>query len=411
MSDVAVLVTVVVAIYILQCIIWAPARATVFRASFLRGRKKVSLGAPPRDSAKVIAKSGVVEKKAAKNARKQAGKSRAALRTPDTEPVFAPDGRRASRGFVWNAPGTSGFLANLLPVDALIVVNWPAASLDPAGLMMEAEPAPIPWEQLKLTRSGHKLKYGDTVILSGPEKQLRDFEKFAVEVGKASSNARAALIEKWLSAVTDVAAARERYSEFRSVARSAAAMVCLQFFVLFGVVPWLFYRVGTRAVWGCLALLLCVSVSIAIEFWQLHKQFYPQASDSRWTHGLTIVLSPLSAIRAMDLLTRDLLAGFHPVTAAAVVCVDEEFAGIAGGQLRELRYATISTAERSKWWNESLTRALQAVVAKRGLTADQLLAAPARQQDCDVYCPRCLAQYLAAREACSDCGYEGLMRF
>ncbi len=416
MSDLAVLVAVVLAIYIFQCIIWAPARANVFRASFLRGAKRLEHPKPQAVAAKAKDKPGA--RSAAKASTKapgvvanKAAKKKPAIPVPAAVPDFPRDGRRASRGFMWNALSISGFWANPLPVDALMVANWPAACLDPAGLVIEGEPAPIPWEQLKLIRAGHKLKSGNFVVLSGPEKQLRDFEKLASELGKVQPNARAAIIEKWLRAAFDVAAAEERYAAFRSPARSLTILACMQFAVLFWIVPWIFYRIGTRAIWNCLALVLCVSLFTAFEFWQAHKHFYPEAGDARWTQSLTIVLSPLSAIRAMDTLARDLLAGFHPVTAAAVVCSKDEFAALAGEQLRELSFATISSATHSAWWNESLTRALQSVVTKRGLSAENLLAAPSRQQGCDVYCPRCLAQYLATREACTDCGYEGLVRF
>ncbi|HET6933916.1 MAG TPA: hypothetical protein VFI72_03700, partial [Candidatus Angelobacter sp.] len=183
--------------------------------------------------------------------------------------------------------------------------------------------------------------------------------------------------------------------------------VYVQFVTLFAVVPALFLRLGTRAIWLVVSMLVCLSVCIALEFWHLHKRFYPESREARWQQALTIVLSPLSAIRAMDTVGRDLLAGFHPVTAAAVICEAPEFEAFAGEQLRQRNFGPAA----KEWWTQAEQRALRSVVAKRGLKAEQLLTAPARQEGCDVYCPRCLAQYLAAREACSDCGYEGLVAF
>jgi hypothetical protein len=300
MSDLAVLVAVVLAIYIFQCIIWAPARATVFRASFLRAGKV----APPIAQPKAATSTGkttanantrtpsLAGKRAPKNdltqAAQKSAKEKAAASVAAAQPDFAFNGRRASRGFVWNALGISGFWANPLPVDALLVANWPAASLDPAGLVIEVASAPIPWEQVKLIRSGHKLKHGDFVVLSGPEKQLHDFEKLTADLNKAQLPARSAIIEKWLRNATNTAEAQERHAAFRSPARSLTILACMQFAVLFWIVPWLFYRMGTRAIWNCLALVFCVSLFTAVEFWQAHKQFYPESGDQRWMQTLTM---------------------------------------------------------------------------------------------------------------------------
>jgi hypothetical protein len=244
-------------------------------------------------------------------------------------------------------------------------------------------------------------------VLQGPAAQVREFEGLLRRLAGAKRSSREQLIDKWLRDSTDLKTAKERVALFRSQARYLAVLACLELMLLFAATPYLFYRLGTRAIWPAAILIVTTSLAITVEFWMAHRALYGAGGDARWTSALTILLSPLSAIRAMDGLGRDLLAGFHPVTAAAALCSAEEFGLFAGEQLRRLSYGR----EAGGWYAEKLKDCMGRVVKQAGLSAEKLLAPPAREDQCAFYCPRCLAQYLAARAACADCGYEGLAKF
>jgi hypothetical protein len=353
MSELAVLAALVAGIYLYQCICWAPERAVVFRTGVL-------------------------------------GK-----------------GRQARRGFAWNALHISGYWSNPLPIEAMLAVNWPWLSIDADGVETHAEAATKPWEGVSIARAGQHLQVDGAAVLHGPAAQVREFEVLVRRVAGAKRGSRAQLIEKWLRESTDLKAAKERVALFRSQARYLAVLACLELMLLFIATPYLFCRLGTRAIWVAAILIVTTSLAITLEFWMAHRALYGAGGDARWTSALTILLSPLSAIRAMDALGRDLLAGFHPVTAAAALCSAEEFGLFAGEQLRQLSYGL----DAGGWYAERTKECVMRVVKQAGLSAEKLLAPPAREDQCAFYCPRCLAQYLAARANCADCGYEGLVRF
>ena len=67
---------------------------------------------------------------------------------------------------------------------------------------------------------------------------------------------------------------------------------CL-FGFLFVFAPALIWRFGLRQSWlGLLAGILGFTVATAIFFGRAHKKLYPAAEDERFTHFLTILLSP-----------------------------------------------------------------------------------------------------------------------
>lgn len=353
MSELAVLIAIVVGVYLFQCICWAPLTATVFHAGIFR------------------------------------------------------KGTRVKRSLAWNALHTAAFRSNPLPLEALLVVNWPGAALSSNGLQLEVDSEPIPWDRVRFRRSGSRLLCGDVPVLQGPVAQLKDYEELMQRLASVKATAREPMVEGWLRKAMDVGTAAKRLEEFHVHARFVAVLACLQLLLLFGVTPWLFSRYGSRAIWMVLASVATASVAITIEFWILHKLFYPKAGDTRLTSAVTILFSPISAIRALDAIGRDLLAGFHPVAAAAVVCGEDEFAAVAGAHLRHLKFGP----DPRTWYSEKTKEGILRLIARKGLDNNKLLGPPDRQEECSFYCPLCLAQYLASSAVCADCGHEGLVSF
>src|SRR5439155_13614683 len=107
---------------------------------------------------------------------------------------------------------------------------------------------------------------------------------------------------------------------------------------LFLFAPALIWRFGFRACWvGLVAGLLVAAVATAILFHRAHKSLYPQAEEQRFTHFLTVLLSPATPIRALDILSRPLLEDFHPLAIAKSFCSESRFRSFAQRLLLELR--------------------------------------------------------------------------
>ena len=320
------------------------------------------------------------------------------------------NGRR-KRGFLWSAFHLTGYCANPIPpLQPLVVVHAPEFQPSPEAITLrqgDMEPLTIAWEQLTLKRSGSKLLCNNVELFRGEASQAKDLSDFLLRVKAAAPKKRGALIETWLRKRTDAAAAKERVELYCKKSIWLDLAVNTQFMLLFIITPISFARFGSKALWPLAGIVLSTSVVIAWQFWRLHKQFFPGDGDARFKSIFSTVLSPIYAIRAGDALARDLLAGFHPLVAAGVLCSARDFEALAGEHLREIHFSLSGT----NWYAEQLQRALNRMVSKQGLDTRQLLATPERQENCVVYCPRCRAQYTKQRESCADCAYGELLPF
>jgi hypothetical protein len=357
MRELASLLVVVLLVYLFQCLCWAPTRAHVF----------------------------------------------------SLEP--GGESGRKKRGFLWSALKLTGYWANPLPpLQPLLVVEWPQFQPEPETLRIapaDAEPMAIAWEELKVTRSGSKLACNGLVVLQGGVEQLKQSQQFLEKLKRARAKERRKLIDAWLRRATDAAAIEERLTRFCEKARWLDIAVNLQFFLLFLMVPMAFFRFGSRVLWPMGGAVLTTSVFIAWRSVKLHKHFFAGDSEGRFKQVFSTVLSPIYAIRAEDAVARDLLAGFHPVAVAGVMCSQKDLEAFAGEQLRISKFSS----RGASWYGEQLQLALTGMLEKKGVDVKRLLAAPDRQAGCVLYCPRCRAQYMKEREGCADCGYGELLAF
>ncbi|HEX9256167.1 MAG TPA: hypothetical protein VF938_11500 [Candidatus Angelobacter sp.] len=357
MRELASLLVVVLLVYLFQCLCWAPTRAHVFSLE------------PGGESGK------------------------------------------KKRGFLWSALKLTGYWANPLPpLQPLLVVDWPQFQPEPEILRItpaDAEPVAIAWEQLRVTRSGNKLSCNGAVVLQGGAEQLKQSQEFLDKLKRAKVKERKKLIEAWLRKATGAAAIEERLKGFCDKSRWLDMAVNLQFFLLFLIVPMAFFRFGSRALWPMIGAVLTTSIFIAWRAVRLHKYFFAGDGEGRFKSIFSTVLSPIYAIRAEDALARDLVAGFHPVAVAGVMCSHKELEAFAGEQLRMNKFSARGTS----WYEEQLQLALMRMLEKKGVDVKQLLAAPEQEAGCVVYCPNCHAQYTKAREGCADCGYGELLAF
>lgn len=357
LTELASLFLIVLLVYLLQCICWASPRAIAF-ALGIRGR-----------------------------------------------------GKRRYQGFVWNAFDTSGLLANPLPpLSPLLVVQWPAFELTPDAIQFaakEGEPVSIPWEKLKLGHSESKLLCNGSLAFKGSEAQVLQYVELFGQLQRSRRAQRGQLIQDWLRKMTNTQAAARRLLVFFRRSCWLRIVSNLQFVFLFLLVPLAFEKFGTGILWRVILMLVVISIAITLEFWTLHKAMFPKGGSQRFKSGVTILLSPMAAIRAHDAVARDLLSGYHPLAVAAAVLPAEEFRRFAGEQLRLCRFGDYA----DKQYQQALQRAMEKIIRQKNLDLEELIRPPRHESGCVVYCPRCLAQYTRERESCSDCGYEGLEAF
>jgi hypothetical protein len=149
-----------------------------------------------------------------------------------------------------------------------------------------------------------------------------------------------------------------------------------------------FFR-GLAGTWPRLLLSgLVILGFILFTFWRAHRALYPDARAERRSQTMLMAVSPLGAIRAVDHLSRPLLAETHPLVAALSLCPRAE-------SVRLARWLYFAPDRR----DADLRRFLD--------DADlwSAVAAPPDAGDAGAtaFCPRCHAQYVRSDGNCSDC--------
>jgi len=320
-------------------------------------------------------------------------------------------GKRKRGGFVWSALKLEGFLASPFPpLSPLTAAAWPAFQLDPDGIAFpesEGESLFLPWEKVNVTRSDSRLLCNGKTAFRGSEAQVLACFTLLQQLRSAARPQRETMLGRWLRQAMNARRVARRLEVFSRRLRWLRVLVNLQFFFLFFVAPFVFARTGTTILWRVILFLLGLSLLIALEFWTAHRKLYPQGGSSRLKAMVTIVLSPVAAIRACDVLARDLLAGSHPVAVAGGLLEGEEFDEFAGEQLRLCQFA----GQPDKWYQRTLAGLMSQAIKQAGTRPDTLLRPAERQEGCVAYCPRCLSQYVKDTRSCADCGFDKLVPF
>jgi len=238
---------------------------------------------------------------------------------------------------------------------------------------------------------------------------------------QARVSERRQAIEKLIEGTYDTKAIKERWAQLQKETAGPRFMANLLFAYLFMAAPSLIWYVGLSAcwIWLALALVVCTSI-IAVLFHRAHKHLYPRAEDERFTNFLIVLLSPASAIRACDLISRPLLERFHPVAIAQAFCTENTFLRLAEGFLRELRYPAMPLCPRPEPAVQTTERyacelslvVLEKFLRRNSVEPETLLRVPLPSDPtCRSFCPRCQAQFTSTTGVCQDCGGIELVAF
>lgn len=193
------------------------------------------------------------------------------------------------------------------------------------------------------------------------------------------------------------------------------------FSVVFIAAPIAVWQFDWIHVWlYLLAAILFFVLAIVLVFRSAYRELYPQDRYHRRMHMMIMVLNPLSAIRAHDVLSRDLLAAYHPLAAAQVLCSDDVFRDFARSLLLDLRHPIappcmndeVEAQQIESWFRERNLETLEQFVQANGIDVEQLLG-PDEPLDatCRSYCPRCRCQFVMDDGRCETCGGIPLIRW
>jgi len=201
-----------------------------------------------------------------------------------------------------------------------------------------------------------------------------------------------------------------RLEEYQARTAFLRTACILLFVFLFLLAPVLIRLRGLERIWPILLAYLIWSLAwIGWSFLRAHRALYPEQKEGRWQQVMVLALSPFSAIRANDVLLRDLFCAFHPVAVGHVLLSKKESRVLAERNLRQSLFRREGGATSS---DAAMRRALESFLMKIGMPPEELLNAPLREsENCQTYCPLCLAQFLIAEGECPDCGDVPLKKF
>ncbi|HEY5914127.1 MAG TPA: hypothetical protein VJA21_26365 [Verrucomicrobiae bacterium] len=330
-------------------------------------------------------------------------------------------------GFIFGAP--------LPPLGTILVGGQLPVSLSPEGALMFVAPAVNPgWrppqsaalcgmrELGKARPVGKKVEVNGVVLLRPQSTTYTQFlAKRLRALAEAAEGKRPSFLEELVRETLDERLVRDRLKEFQAQARWLRFVTNGLFVYVFVVAPVLIWQVGLGQCWAILlAGLLGCTASTAILFRNGHRRLYPEDEEERFTHSLIVLLSPATAMRACDLLSRPLMESFHPLALARVLCPAPQFQRYARDIWREIRYPALPLCPRSepvaerieRDWRTVLSGEVEQFLTRNGIDPGTLLKPPEQTDPaCLAYCPRCGAQYTTRVGVCDDCGGRALMPF
>ncbi len=176
------------------------------------------------------------------------------------------------------------------------------------------------------------------------------------------------------------------------------------FFASFVWIPLLFWRFGGsnwRVLMG-FATLLALTTLVAFIWRHLDFRLFPNSRRKRWTQMLHLIFMPAHTIRAHDLIGTEVLAGLHPLPAAAWVLKPAALKALASQTWLTWKFRAASDPLLPA--ASLVLPKLEALCRQLGFSVEDLEAAPPRQGAAASYCPRCHSQFSLTNAACGHCG-------
>ena len=188
----------------------------------------------------------------------------------------------------------------------------------------------------------------------------------------------------------DWKSAERRRDEWRAETPMLRVLCGVLFLVVFGGVV-LLSALGAWAAWWPVFAAAGIGawLAVVIECGQVIARLYKLPFRQAVARLGTLMLSPITAMRALDVASAPLFADFHPVVTAFAVCAPAEFHQVSRAYL--FSSSTDDVATRVRRCLEKMD-ALEAVEAP-----------PAREEGAVRYCPRCSSQFSREAATCNEC--------
>ena len=194
-------------------------------------------------------------------------------------------------------------------------------------------------------------------------------------------------------------------------------------FVLLGMV-WLLapallgFLGASPMLWIVVPLLLIAMAVHAAMLFRLHRRLFPELADERLRLVLSACLSPIAALRSMDLAQKWALDGTDPLVIAAALPGFRGWEALAADRWRRLKYADPTTPPSAELvpmagptTTGTSTGFIEALARQLGLDPAAWDAPPEAADPANThYCPQCRSQFTGQATRCHDCQWPSLSR-
>jgi hypothetical protein len=243
-------------------------------------------------------------------------------------------------------------------------------------------------------------------------KQARALAEVIAAIAKAPASKREAMAHAWIAKQFSTKDANARLKEAQELIEPIQSLGLILFLILFVLTPALGSIVGLMTLILPVAIVMvALAVEIAILFRRVHRKLYPNESSERLESMVKMILCPPVALRAADVLTKNLLAEFSPLVLANLLTGSGEKEFVRSFVL-DLKYplkhelSDQSAVETVTW-----AASEQLKLCERDLKTKELLAPTQREENSVSYCPRCRCQFVVAVVECPDCPGVQLVAF
>ena len=234
---------------------------------------------------------------------------------------------------------------------------------------------------------------------------------FIRDLARSPAETRGASITEQIEKMLDPAAARGRIAEY-STPILRQRISCISFFLyLFVLAPLVVFHASLIRLLPELIIGALVIQFITLGFYyHIHKSIHPRSKEERITNLIKMLLCPPTATRAIDVISRNLLERFHPITVAYLLCSEKEFQAFAQRVLLDLRYPLgvqdmseeIQSIDRG--FRRNVAASIESFIEKTDGNLEALLRPQFPEHSkYGSFCPRCLCGYIIASGQCADC--------
>jgi len=272
----------------------------------------------------------------------------------------------------------------------------------------------LPWERISPQVEEATLRLGGPHRVRFPSRgHAEAFKDLLDEIRGLAPEAREERLAKHADRSLDLDAAQARLDSFREETQLLRVLSWGLFVLTLLLLPAVLYLHPRPELLlaPLLAGILALYVAVVGAAAYLGSRLRREGLVRRSAPISTLLLSPISATRAVPALGRHLFEGFDPLALAALLLSREGFLARARAELHGAAFA----AERGEEaWRRHWTgrrNSLLRLLGRMEIGEAEALAAPDRRDpEAQSWCPFCSAEYRNVEGSCEDCGLP-LARF